>query len=112
MKELLHVRSQPNNEALAGVKVPSQNQFTEQQACGESLAVPSHSQVRIDAAEFLASSARLPSTPSEMPLQPPEDASRPPKRRRSGFKVSEEPISDFISKGLITVDYAMDCFAT
>ncbi|KAL4940559.1 hypothetical protein BDV06DRAFT_224002 [Aspergillus oleicola] len=37
---------------------------------------------------------------------------RPAKRRRSGFEVREEPISDFITKGLITPDYAVDCFTT
>ncbi|KAL4965741.1 putative C6 transcription factor, partial [Aspergillus stella-maris] len=37
---------------------------------------------------------------------------RPAKRRRSGFEVREEPISDFVTKGLITPDYAVECFAT
>ncbi|KAL4981742.1 hypothetical protein BDW68DRAFT_196104 [Aspergillus falconensis] len=52
-----------------------------------------------------------------MPMQPRVQAAqgethRPAKRRRSGFEVREEPISDFISKGLITMDYAVDCFTT
>ncbi|KAE8136011.1 hypothetical protein BDV38DRAFT_272298 [Aspergillus pseudotamarii] len=36
----------------------------------------------------------------------------PARQRRSGFDIREEPISDFISKGLMTVDQAMSCFRT
>ena len=34
----------------------------------------------------------------------------PARQRRSGFDIREEPISDFISKGLMTMDQAMSCF--
>ncbi|KNG88892.1 C6 zinc finger domain protein [Aspergillus nomiae NRRL 13137] len=44
-------------------------------------------------------------------LQPAEVHSpHPARQRRSGFDVREEPISDFISKGLMTIDHAMSCF--
>ncbi|KAE8419811.1 hypothetical protein BDV36DRAFT_282021 [Aspergillus pseudocaelatus] len=36
----------------------------------------------------------------------------PARQRRSGFDIREEPISDFISKGLMTIDQAMSCFRT
>ncbi|RAK98430.1 putative C6 transcription factor [Aspergillus ibericus CBS 121593] len=39
-------------------------------------------------------------------------AARPARQRRSGFDIREEPISDFISRGLMTVDEAMSCFRT
>ncbi|KAJ5748184.1 uncharacterized protein N7511_009880 [Penicillium nucicola] len=37
---------------------------------------------------------------------------RPLKRKRSGFEIREEPISDFIDKGLITPEYAVSYFNT
>ncbi|PWY76269.1 hypothetical protein BO70DRAFT_93452 [Aspergillus heteromorphus CBS 117.55] len=40
------------------------------------------------------------------------EAARPGKRSRSGFEIREEPISNFITKGLMTVDQAMGCFRT
>ncbi|KAE8373364.1 hypothetical protein BDV26DRAFT_285196 [Aspergillus bertholletiae] len=47
------------------------------------------------------------------PLQPTESTSpHPARQRRSGFDIREEPITDFISKGLMTVDQAMSCFTT
>ncbi|KAI9045788.1 putative C6 transcription factor [Aspergillus affinis] len=60
---------------------------------------------------------RAPQVQRETPLQSPLQAAnlettRPPKRRRSGFEVRNEPVLDFISKGLITVDYAVSCFKT
>ncbi|PYI04881.1 C6 zinc finger domain protein [Aspergillus sclerotiicarbonarius CBS 121057] len=39
-------------------------------------------------------------------------AARSARQRRSGFDIREEPISDFISRGLMTVDQAMSCFRT
>ncbi|KAL4810617.1 hypothetical protein BDV18DRAFT_155230 [Aspergillus unguis] len=48
----------------------------------------------------------------QMPLQTPVQDFRPTKRRRSGFEVKEDPILDFISKNLITMDYAVECFTT
>ncbi|PYH99268.1 C6 zinc finger domain protein [Aspergillus ellipticus CBS 707.79] len=41
-----------------------------------------------------------------------EAAARHGKQRRSGFDIREEPISDFISEGLMTFDQAMSCFKT
>jgi hypothetical protein len=37
---------------------------------------------------------------------------RPLKRKRSGFEVRDEPIADFIDKGLITIEYAVSYFTT
>ena len=37
---------------------------------------------------------------------------RPPKRKRSGFEVRDEPIADFIDKGLITLECAVSYFNT
>lgn len=40
------------------------------------------------------------------------EASRPTRSRRSGFDIREEPILDFISRGMMTADQAMSCFRT
>ncbi|KAJ5480051.1 transcriptional regulator family: Fungal Specific TF [Penicillium desertorum] len=37
---------------------------------------------------------------------------RPPKRKRSGFEIRDEPITDFIDKGLITLECAVSYFNT
>lgn len=37
---------------------------------------------------------------------------RPVQSRRSGFDIREEPVSDFISRGMMTADQAMSCFGT
>ncbi|GAQ11143.1 uncharacterized transporter C417.10 [Aspergillus lentulus] len=34
------------------------------------------------------------------------------KRKRSGFEIRDEPVADFISKGLMTPDHAISCFNT
>lgn len=41
-----------------------------------------------------------------------EETVRPVKRKRSGFEVKEELISDFVSQGLMTADQAVACFRT
>ncbi|KAL2819038.1 hypothetical protein BDW59DRAFT_151646 [Aspergillus cavernicola] len=102
MKQMLRLHSQPDNEVL------SQNQLPLQP-----LSRVSPPQGMPDNAGFLASGA----IPSEMPLQPRIHGSqggiyRPARRQCSGFEVREEPISDFITKGMITMDYAVDCFTT
>ncbi|KAL4922603.1 hypothetical protein BDW62DRAFT_207314 [Aspergillus aurantiobrunneus] len=100
MRQMLRVVSQPESQTLTGVGLPT----------------PSPQQAMAENTGFLAPEIRLPGTCSEMPLQPRippvQEMDRPTKRRRSGFEVREEPISDFISKGLITMDYAVDCFTT
>lgn len=40
------------------------------------------------------------------------EAARPTRSRRSGFDIREEPILDFISRGMMTADQAMSCFRT
>lgn len=37
---------------------------------------------------------------------------RPPKRKRSGFEIRDEPIADFIDKGLISLECAVSYFNT
>jgi hypothetical protein len=96
-------RTQGQAGALTGVEQPGN---ADQQTCRESFSTIAPP-VIAESAVFLGQDS--------MPLQPPVQAPqgetrRPAKRRRSGFEVREEPISDFISKGLITVDYAVDCF--
>ncbi|KAJ6118167.1 transcriptional regulator family: Fungal Specific TF [Penicillium samsonianum] len=64
------------------------------------------------------------SMPGSMPALSPNETSaqplyasnriitRPPKRKRSGFEIRDEPIADFIDKGLITLECAMSYFHT
>ncbi|RHZ61917.1 MFS transporter [Aspergillus thermomutatus] len=40
------------------------------------------------------------------------DAGSVTKRKRSGFEIRDEPVADFISKGLMTPDHAISCFNT
>ncbi|KAL4860861.1 hypothetical protein BDV12DRAFT_204612 [Aspergillus spectabilis] len=109
MKQMLRLHSQPQSQPLLSQpECPGQR---------ESLPLPSPPQMVTDSAGFLAPDSRLPDTQSEIPLHSRGQVSqhemyRPAKRRRSGFEVREEPISDFISKGLITVEYAVECFTT
>jgi hypothetical protein len=56
-------------------------------------------------------------SPNEMPVQALYQPSnqiitRPPKRKRSGFEIRDEPIADFIDKGLITLECAVSYFNT
>lgn len=34
------------------------------------------------------------------------------KKKRSGFEIRDEPVADFISKGLMTPEHAISCFNT
>ncbi|KOS48286.1 hypothetical protein ACN38_g687 [Penicillium nordicum] len=64
------------------------------------------------------------SMPPSIPTLSPNDTSaqplyasnhiidRPPKRKRSGFEIREEPIADFIDKGLISLECAVSYFNT
>lgn len=97
MKQMLSVQSQP--QALAGSGVDPELSVSVPQP-----SVSSPSQV-------LAPDMRLPAVPPRLPVLQ-GDMYRSAKKRRTGFEVREEPISDFISKGLITMDYAVECFTT
>ncbi|KAL4928064.1 putative C6 transcription factor [Aspergillus undulatus] len=104
MRQMLRLQSQPS-QALS-VETLSQAQLP---VSGQRDSLPTTSPPQIDPgnAAFLAQ--------NEIPVQPRnrvQEVYRPAKRRRSGFEVREEPISDFIGKGFITVEYAVDCFAT
>ncbi|KAL3459770.1 hypothetical protein BJX64DRAFT_199504 [Aspergillus heterothallicus] len=124
MRELLrvnnaHPRSHPQPGALAGVDDFSQVHHVPEpvQQCRESVSRTSPPQPATDAAGFLHQSATNLAPRSDIPLQdrirPAQyEMRRPAKKRRSGFEVREEPISDFISKGMISLDYAVDCFTT
>ncbi|RAH82100.1 C6 zinc finger domain protein [Aspergillus japonicus CBS 114.51] len=52
------------------------------------------------------------SASSQIPSAMDTETARPFKRKRPGFEVKEEPILDFISKGLMTADQAVACFRT
>ncbi|PYH82143.1 C6 zinc finger domain protein [Aspergillus uvarum CBS 121591] len=52
------------------------------------------------------------SASSQSPSVMDTETARPFKRKRSGFEVKEEPILDFVSKGLMTADQAIACFRT
>jgi hypothetical protein len=128
MREMLRVNSQPHSDAhgLTGIEPFSQPQLpdTLQQQCRESVSLTSPQQIATetgaDVAGFMPpTSANLSNVRGEIPLQSRirpvpfhGDGSRPSKKRRSGFKVREEPISDFVSMGMITLEYAVDCFTT
>lgn len=103
MKQMLSVHSQPQPQPQAQA-LSGSGLHTVQQP---SVSPP---QVVAESAGFLAPDMRLPLQSRLQDLQ--GDMYRAPKRRRTGFEVREEPISDFISKGLITMDYAVECFAT
>jgi hypothetical protein len=56
-------------------------------------------------------------SPNEIATQsiyeaPNHTITRPLKRKRSGFEIRDEPIADFIDKGLITPEYAVSYFNT
>ncbi|CAG7925097.1 unnamed protein product [Penicillium olsonii] len=53
-----------------------------------------------------------PTDVSAQPLYTANQIIRPPKRKRSGFEVRDEPIADFIDKGLITFECAVSYFNT
>ncbi|KAL2787880.1 C6 zinc finger domain protein [Aspergillus keveii] len=128
MREMLRVNSQPHSDAhgLTGIEPFSQPQLpdTLQQQCRESISLTSPQQIPTetgaDVAGFMPStSANLSNVRGEISLQSRirpvpfhGDGSRPSKKRRSGFEVREEPISDFVSMGMITLEYAVDCFTT
>ncbi|KAL2847538.1 hypothetical protein BJY01DRAFT_234220 [Aspergillus pseudoustus] len=126
MREMLRGNAPPQaSEPLTGVVEPfSQTPRLSAHHCRESvsLSLTSPSQpVTEGTAGFIPQATSLSNnTGSGIPLQNrvrPADAygeivPRPAKKRRSGFEVREEPISDFISKGMISMDYAVDCFTT
>ncbi|KAL5334129.1 hypothetical protein BJX70DRAFT_402912 [Aspergillus crustosus] len=112
MKQMLRLNA---NSQTQGQPLLSQPQPVPGQR--GSLPLPSPPQVLADATGFLPPGSVFSGTQGEIPLQARVHASqgdiyRPAKRRRSGFEVREEPISDFITKGFITVEYAIECFTT
>ncbi|KAL3478480.1 hypothetical protein BJX99DRAFT_256377 [Aspergillus californicus] len=107
MKQMLNLNSQPHDATGTGVKALSH---------GQHLSETSPAQI-IQPTSFVLSSTHPAGSQSEMPFQHRISISegpiyRPAKRRRAGFEVREESISDFISKGFVTVDYAVECFVT
>ncbi|KAL2822407.1 C6 zinc finger domain protein [Aspergillus granulosus] len=115
MRQILLVNSQPHSEVPTGVETFSQTQLSAQQ-CHESVSLTSPLQRPTEATEFIHPNVNL-SNQSGIPLQSRirpahREIPRPAKKRRSGFEVREERISDFVSKGMISIDYAVDCFTT
>lgn len=121
MHELLRLHIQPNSGPLGDV--------TQGQVPGQQIPIPSPSHIMSDPGPmptFLGTAdpgghhsrgPRCISTHRNGPLlqqlQTAEvNSPHPARQRRSGFDVREEPISDFISKGLMTIDQAMSCFTT
>ncbi|KAL4953564.1 C6 zinc finger domain protein [Aspergillus filifer] len=102
MRQMLRVQqSQPNQ--TGSVDTLSQAQLSIPDG-----SLPTTSSQRMHGS---GSNGYLPQTGIHLP-EVESQTHRPAKRRRSGFEVREEPISDFVTKGLITPDYALDCFTT
>ncbi|KAL3443212.1 hypothetical protein BJX65DRAFT_285618 [Aspergillus insuetus] len=128
MREMLRVNSQPNSDAhgLTGIDSFSQPQLPDpvQQQCRESVSLTSPQQIATetgaDVAGFMPPTSENPSSVHGAiqlqsrirPVPFHGGIPRPSKKRRSGFEVREEPISDFVSMGMITLEYAVDCFTT
>ncbi|KAJ5265286.1 hypothetical protein N7524_006304 [Penicillium chrysogenum] len=139
MRELLkHTRSQPSPKSQP-THSPNQHCDRQQQVRHESACASSGSQYphpqHHPQDEF--SSVPVPSSagytnghqcqrsmPGSIPALSPNETSarpifaadqiitRPPKRKRSGFEIRDEPITDFIDKGLITLECAVSYFNT
>jgi hypothetical protein len=139
MRELLkHTRSQPSPKSQP-THSPNQHCDRQQQVRHESACASSGSQYphpqHHPQDEF--SSVPVPcsggytnghqcqrSMPGSIPALSPNETSarpifaadqiitRPPKRKRSGFEIRDEPITDFIDKGLITLECAVSYFNT
>ncbi|KAL3483987.1 hypothetical protein BJX62DRAFT_230603 [Aspergillus germanicus] len=128
MRDMLRVNSQPRSDAhvpaLTRIEPFSQPPPPDavQQQCRESVSLTSPQQMTAEAGAvgFMPqTTTTLSSVRGDIPLQsrirpvpPYGDGFRPSKKRRSGFEVREEPISDFVSMGMITLEYAVDCFTT
>ncbi|KAL2840605.1 hypothetical protein BJX68DRAFT_258430 [Aspergillus pseudodeflectus] len=129
MRQMLRGNAQPQNgtdtHALAGIEPFSQPQPQPPdpaQQCRESVSLTSPQQISAAAsvpgfmppAEPNFSSARgeFPVQSRVRRAQAHGDGLRASKKRRSGFEVREEPIADFVSLGMITLEYAVDCFTT
>ncbi|KAF9892754.1 hypothetical protein FE257_001156 [Aspergillus nanangensis] len=110
MRDLLHLQSQTNIGALPPVGAISQNSLPAPQTGS----MPSPAQM-LSAPTTLS---RVPAAQSEISFESPtrsekiHESPRPAKRKRSGFEVGVGPISDFITKGLITMEDAMSCYET
>ncbi|GES60726.1 MFS transporter [Aspergillus terreus] len=116
MHSLLRLHSQTSVVPLAGAVASPPAPLPAQQPCP----VPSPAQMLSgapgDMPTYLDStSVDITGPQRDVLLQniPPENEyARPAKRKRSGFEVRCDPIADFISKGMITVEYAVSCFQT
>jgi hypothetical protein len=116
MHSLLRLHSQTSVVPLAGGVASPPDPLPAQQPCP----VPSPAQMLSGApgdmpAYLDSTSVDMTGPQRDVLLQsiPPENEyTRPAKRKRSGFEVRCDPIADFISKGMITVEYAVSCFQT
>ncbi|EAU36243.1 conserved hypothetical protein [Aspergillus terreus NIH2624] len=116
MHSLLRLHSQTSVVPLAGGVASPPDPLPAQQPCP----VPSPAQMLSGApgdmpAYLDSTSVDMTGPQRDVLLQsiPPENEyARPAKRKRSGFEVRCDPIADFISKGMITVEYAVSCFQT
>ncbi|KAJ5367728.1 hypothetical protein N7541_001669 [Penicillium brevicompactum] len=137
MRELLQqnrAQSTPKSSQLAHSPshLRGRQPLCHESACGSSVSQFPHTQDRPQ--EYGDVSATDPgytdghqfqrSMPASMPTVSPNElatqsvyasnhiVTRPPKRKRSGFEIRDEPIADFIDKGLITFECALSYFNT
>ncbi|CEL09281.1 Putative C6 zinc finger domain protein [Aspergillus calidoustus] len=129
MRQMLRGNSQPQNDTdthvLAGIEPFSQLQPTDPdpaQQCRGSVSLISPRQISAAASvpglmppaepNFSSARGQIPVQSRVRRAQAHGDVFRASKKRRSGFEVREEPIADFVSLGMITLEYAVDCFTT
>ncbi|KAJ5842224.1 hypothetical protein N7534_012054 [Penicillium rubens] len=93
-----HPQHHPQDE-FSSVPVPSSGGYTNGHQCQRSMpgSIPALSPNETSARPIFAADQII---------------TRPPKRKRSGFEIRDEPITDFIDKGLITLECAVSYFNT
>ncbi|KAL4896517.1 hypothetical protein BDV59DRAFT_170884 [Aspergillus ambiguus] len=112
---LLRLNTQTNVDSLGPALAPSPLSLPVQQPCsvpspGQMVSAPPGIPAYLGPASVeLAGSQR--NLLSQNNLSENKSA-RSGKRKRSGFEVRCDPISDFITEGLMTMEYAMSCFRT
>ncbi|KAI9373384.1 hypothetical protein BJX61DRAFT_533152 [Aspergillus egyptiacus] len=104
MKQMLRTQLRPQSNPVTTVDPLSESQISMQ------------ARITTETAELIGASQTLAYLQRELPPQQiqarAEQPQHPAKKRRSGFEIREEPISDFISRGLITLEHAVECFTT
>ncbi|PYH41526.1 putative C6 transcription factor [Aspergillus saccharolyticus JOP 1030-1] len=119
MNELLHLHSQRlQHEGLGEVhtddEILDRSYPVETSFPGPGPAIPNPGHMPMLLATTTSSAGYPQATSASLHIPSPIDteAQPPCRQRRSGFDVREDPISDFICKGLMTADQAISCFRT